>query len=64
MTRQTAAALDTNRALADRARQQARLAPAASLDRKAWGCCAVVLSTTGTLATARAALADIHEPEV
>jgi hypothetical protein len=53
-----------NRVLADQARQHARSSPASSLDRRAWGCCAVVLQTTRSIAAARAALADVHDPVV
>jgi hypothetical protein len=45
-------------------RQLAEKASAGSLERKALGCAAVVLSTTGSLAAARRALADITDPEV
>jgi hypothetical protein len=47
-----------NKLLAERARQLANRAPAGSPDRRAYGCCAVVLSTTAGVTAARRALAD------
>jgi hypothetical protein len=47
----------TNAELAARARSIAARAPRGSQDRKAYGCAAVVLATTSTLAAARKALA-------
>jgi len=47
-----------NKVLAERARQLAGQAPAGSPDRRAYGCAAVALATTSTLAAARRVLAD------
>jgi hypothetical protein len=47
----------TNAELAARARSIAARAPRGSEDRKAYGCAAVVLATTGSLAAARKVLA-------
>lgn len=54
----------TNADLADRARQLAAKAPNGSPERKAYGCAAVALSTTGSLAAARKVLAADCPPEV
>jgi HEAT repeat protein len=56
--------MTTNADLATGARQLAAAAPDGSLGRRAYGCAAVVLSTTGSLAAARRALADIADPEI
>ena len=53
-----------NRALAELARGRAAAAAPGSLPRKAWGCVAVALSTTRTLAGARRALGDIRTADV
>lgn len=53
-----------NRDLAELARQLAGRAPRGSLERKAYGCAAVALSTTGTLAAARRALGDVGPADV
>ena len=54
----------SNTALAVEARALAAAAPLGSLDRRAYGCAAVALSTTGTPATARKALAFVTLADV
>ena len=54
----------SNAALAGQARELAALAVAGSLDRRAYGCAAVALSTTGTLGAARKALAFVTLADV
>ena len=46
----------TNRQLASVARERAAAEPAGSLERRAWGCLAVALGTTGTVSGARRVL--------
>ena len=55
---------DTYRELAERARQLAAAAPNGSLERKAYGCAAVALSTTGTLGAARRVLGFVRQVDV
>jgi hypothetical protein len=50
--------MSANKVLAERARQLAGQAPAGSPDRRAYGCRAVVLSTTASVTAARRALVD------
>jgi hypothetical protein len=54
----------SNRDLADLVRQHAADAAPGSLDRRAWGCVAVALATTGTTAAAARILGAVHPPEV
>jgi hypothetical protein len=51
-----------NAELAVLASQAATRAPAGSMDRRAWGCAAVALSTTKTTAGAKRALAEWDGP--
>jgi len=53
-----------NRQLADRARDLAAQAPRGSLERKAAGCLAVALSTTGTVPAARKVLGMIETADI
>lgn len=53
-----------NADLVDRARAVAARAPRGSMERRAWGCAAVVLSTTRTIGAARNALAEVLDPDV
>jgi hypothetical protein len=52
------------RDLALRARELAAAAPAASIERRAFGCASVALGTTGTMAAARKALGSVWPAEV
>jgi len=54
----------TNQTLAERARKMADAQAPGSLPRRAWGCVAVALSTTRTLAGARRALDGIRTADV
>lgn len=56
--------MKSNRNLAERVRQLADWAPNGSLERKAYGCAAVALSTTGTIAAARRVLGDVGQADV
>jgi hypothetical protein len=53
-----------NRDLAAAAHQYAADAPPRSLDRRAWGCVAVALTTTGTTTAAARILGAVRPPEV
>ena len=53
-----------NSDLAARARQLAGQAGPGSLDRRAYGCAAVALSTTGTITAAGKVLAVVENPGV
>lgn len=50
--------------LAARAREMAARSPAGSLDRRAFGCVAVALSTTGTIPSARRVLELVTQADV
>ena len=56
--------MTANANLATRARDLAAKAPNGSFERKSWGCAAVALSTTGSLAAARKVLADVGLADV
>lgn len=56
--------VNANPALAARARAIAACAPAGSLERRAAGCAAAALSATGTIASARNALAGLWQDDV
>lgn len=56
--------MNTNRDLAARARQLAAAAERGSLGRRAYGCAAVALATTGTMTAARRALSAVQPAEV
>lgn len=53
-----------NRELAERSRAVAAKAPNGSIERKAWGCAYIALSTTGTLTAAQKALGDVGQADV
>jgi hypothetical protein len=53
-----------NQDLAAAAREHAARETAASLGRRAWGCLAVALSTTGTVASARKVLDMVAQDDV
>jgi len=59
-----APAVTANRDIAGRARQLADKAPGGSMDRRAYGCAGVALSTTGTIAAARKVLGLVRPAEV
>lgn len=59
-----AARRSAQQSLAAEARARADAEPPGSLGRKAWGCAAVALATTGTLAAARRALGDVGAADV
>jgi hypothetical protein len=56
--------MTANGDLAELARQHAADAAPGSLDRRAWGCVAVALATTGTTAAAARILGAVRPPEV
>lgn len=53
-----------NRRLAGHARKRAAAAAPGSLARRAYGCAAVALATTGTIQAARAALGNVWPADV
>jgi hypothetical protein len=57
-------ARQANRDLAARARETAASSQRGSIDRRAWGCCAVALDTTASLAAARRVLEGMAPDEV
>jgi hypothetical protein len=56
--------MNGNRDLAELARERAAGVPPGSLDRRAWGCVAVALSTTSTVPAAARVLGAVHPPDV
>jgi hypothetical protein len=57
-------AVQRNQDLAAQAREIAASSPRGSIDRRSWGCVAVALDTTASLAAARRVLAEMPADDV
>jgi len=63
-TDRTTSTITTNQTLATEARTRGAHAPADSIERLAYGCISVALSTTGTIASARRVLGLIQPADI